>query len=112
MLLSSILGESDLINDGTVTIPRPIPIDQRFDSKATADNWILPSSVAYVAQIPWIENATFKDNVTFNLPFDPIRYEKTLEACALAQDLEMLTDGDMTEIGANGKYLFATFCIS
>lgn len=47
---------------------------------------------------------TVRDNVIFNLPFDPVRYAKTLDACALTKDLEMLTDGDMTEIGANGKH--------
>lgn len=108
-MLSSILGESDLVNDGEITVPKPIPIDQRYDSKATAENWILDSSIAYVAQINWIENATFRNNITFNLPFNRSRYEKTLEACALTKDLDMLTDGDMTEIGANGELLLPKF---
>ena len=55
-----------------------------------------------MAQIPWIENGTIKDNILSGLPFHERRYRRTIEACALTKDLEMLTDGDMTEIGANG----------
>jgi hypothetical protein len=36
------------------------------------------------------------------LPCDEYRYQKVLEVCALKKDLEMLTDGESTEIGANG----------
>jgi ABC-type multidrug transport system fused ATPase/permease subunit len=65
-------------------------------------DWIISSSIAYVAQIPWIENASIKDNITFGLPLDDGRYAKVIEACALQKDLEMLDDGDLTDIGANG----------
>jgi ABC-type transport system involved in cytochrome bd biosynthesis fused ATPase/permease subunit len=75
---------------------------ERFDSKATAANWILPTAKAYVAQTPWIENATIKNNILFGLPYDPVRYEKVIEACALTKDLAMFEDGDSTEVGAQG----------
>ncbi|KAI2641184.1 P-loop containing nucleoside triphosphate hydrolase protein [Xylaria nigripes] len=101
LLLAAILGEVDVLS-GTITKPRSPPLHERHDSKANKSNWILPGAVAYVAQIPWIENATFKDNIIFDLPYDDYRYRKTIEVCALAKDVEMLTDGDATEIGANG----------
>jgi ABC-type protease/lipase transport system fused ATPase/permease subunit len=63
---------------------------------------ILPNAVAFVAQIPWIENGSIRDNIIFGLPFNERRYRKTLEACALTKDLDSLSDGDRTEIGANG----------
>ena len=100
-MLSSILGECDLLH-GTARVPKPPPIYERYDHQATPDNWIIPSSIAFVAQIPWIENATLKDNILFGLPFNSTRYKKTLSACSLEKDLDMLIDGDMTEIGANG----------
>ncbi|KAI1821823.1 P-loop containing nucleoside triphosphate hydrolase protein [Xylaria intraflava] len=101
LLLAAILGEVDLLS-GTITKP-PVPLlHERHDSKANKDNWIIPGAVAYVAQIPWIENATFKDNILFDLPYDDYRYKKTIEVCALVKDIEMLADGDETEIGANG----------
>ena len=101
LMLAAILGEVDLL-EGTLYVPRSPPLSSRFDHKANSDNWILPGAVAYVAQIPWIENASIRDNITFGLPFDEERYLKTVEVCALKKDLEMLTDGENTEIGANG----------
>ncbi|KAH7417399.1 hypothetical protein BKA64DRAFT_592048 [Cadophora sp. MPI-SDFR-AT-0126] len=101
LLLAAILGEVDVL-EGIITAPQPPPADQRFDSKATAADWIIPSAIAYVAQTPWIENATIKDNILFGLPFDETRYNKVLKACALAQDLELFDDGDLTEVGAQG----------
>ena len=101
LLLAAILGEVDVL-EGTIRVPKGLSMDERYDHKAVADNWIIPSSIAYVSQIPWIENASIKDNILFGLPFDPIRYEKVIEACALTKDLDMLDDGDLTEVGAQG----------
>jgi ABC-type methionine transport system ATPase subunit len=87
---------------GKINVPRPPITRERHDHLATKDNWIIPSSIAFVAQIPWIENASIKDNILFGLPFDEYRYHKVIEVCALRKDLDMLTDGQNTEIGANG----------
>ena len=99
LLLAAILGEVEVL-DGYIQVPRAA--DQRFDSKATAVDWIIPSAVSFVSQTPWIENATIQDNILFGLPYDPIRYQKVIEACALSQDLSMFEDGDQTEVGAQG----------
>ncbi|KAJ5824161.1 ABC transporter integral membrane type 1 [Penicillium robsamsonii] len=104
LLLSSILGECDVLT-GTIMVPVPPPITDRFDHVATKANWIIDSAIAYVAQMPWIENATIKANVLFGLPDDPERYRQVIFACALEKDFEMLPDGDMTDIGANGVNL-------
>jgi len=104
LLLASILGECDILS-GVVRVPVPPPLDERHDEYATPSNWIIDSAIAYVAQIPWIENATIKDNILFGLPYDPVRYQKVLFACALEKDLEILPDGELTDIGANGVNL-------
>ncbi|CAG8909403.1 unnamed protein product [Penicillium egyptiacum] len=104
LLLSSILGECDVLA-GTIKVPVPPPITDRFDHLATKADWIIDSAIAYVAQMPWIENATIKANVLFGLPDDAERYRKVIFACALEKDFEMLPDGDMTDIGANGVNL-------
>ncbi|KGO69898.1 ABC transporter, integral membrane type 1 [Penicillium expansum] len=104
LLLSSILGECDVLA-GTIKVPVPLPVTDRFDHLATKANWIIDSAIAYVAQMPWIENATIKANVLFGLPDDAERYQKVISACALAKDFDMLPDGDMTDIGANGVNL-------
>jgi ABC-type multidrug transport system fused ATPase/permease subunit len=101
LLLAAILGEVDVLS-GKINVPRPPHTRERHDHLATKDNWIIPSSIAFVAQIPWIENASIKDNILFGLPDDQDRYNKVIEVCALRKDLDMLNDGENTEIGANG----------
>lgn len=101
LMLAAILGEVDVL-EGTLYVPRAPPLFERHDDKANKSNWIIPKATAYVAQIPWIENASIKDNILFGLPCDEERYLKTVEVCALKKDLEMFNDGENTEIGANG----------
>ncbi len=101
LMLAAILGEVDIL-DGSVGVPRAPPIHERHDSQAHKGNWIIPEAIAYIAQVPWIENATVRDNILFGLPYDEDRYRKTVDVCALTRDLDMFTDGEYTEIGANG----------
>ncbi|BCS21501.1 putative ABC bile acid transporter [Aspergillus puulaauensis] len=101
LLLASILGECDVLS-GSVEVPHAPPLSQRFDHLATRANWILDTAIAYVAQNPWMENATIKDNILFGLPYDRQRYRQTLFASGLEKDMTMLPDGDLTDIGANG----------
>lgn len=58
--------------------------------------------VAYVAQVPWITNATVRDNILFGTKFDPEFYQKTIDACSLTADFDILPDGDQTEVGEKG----------
>lgn len=65
-------------------------------------------SLAYHSQIPFIMNATVRDNILFghvDEPFDADRYDRALDACALRHDLELLPYGDATEIGEKGVTL-------
>ncbi|CAF9906103.1 MAG: hypothetical protein HETSPECPRED_006056 [Heterodermia speciosa] len=101
LLLASIIGEVDKVA-GRIEIPVAPPLSERYDFKANKSDWILDSAIAFVAQICFIENATIKENIIFGLPYDASRYRKVVSACALTKDLEMLTDGDSTDIGANG----------
>ena len=104
LILSAIIGEADLLA-GKVFAPAAPSLEERFDQNANRGNWIIPSAKAYVAQVPWIENATLRENVLFGLPYDEERYNATIDACALRKDLEILTDGDKTELGTNGVNL-------
>ncbi|EPS42193.1 hypothetical protein H072_3924 [Dactylellina haptotyla CBS 200.50] len=101
LMLSALLGEADLLT-GSLEMPRALPKALRYDSQANPDSWILSSSAAYVSQIPWIENATIKDNILFGLQYDETRYNEVLRVCALKKDIEMMEDGDMTSIGEQG----------
>ncbi|KAG6858944.1 hypothetical protein C0991_001605, partial [Blastosporella zonata] len=54
---------------------------------------------------PWLRHQSIRDNILFGAPFDDARYDAVLDACALRPDLEVLEDGDLTEIGARGVSL-------
>lgn len=61
--------------------------------------------LAFFSQTPFILNATVKANILFshvNEPVDEQRYQRALECCALSHDLNLLSDGDQTEIGEKG----------
>ena len=102
LLLASITGEVDKLA-GIIKVPRPPLFHNGSNYEAAQGKWIINNSMAFVAQVPWIENTTIKDNILFGLPYDNIRYKKTLEVCALLPDLDMLPDGDLTDIGVNGQ---------
>lgn len=101
LLLASILGEAELMS-GKIRVPKAPLVEARHDPQANKSDWIIDSAIAYVAQTPWIENASIKDNILFDLPHDAGRYKEVLSSCALIKDLEILPDGEMTDIGANG----------
>jgi ABC-type multidrug transport system fused ATPase/permease subunit len=109
LLLAAILGEIELLK-GKITIPRAPTHEERNDKAAHKGNWILPNAVAYVPQIPWIENCSFRDNILFGLPYIQERYDQVIQACALEKDLEILIDGDATEIGPKGINLSGGQC--
>ncbi|CAM9715367.1 unnamed protein product, partial [Chrysoparadoxa australica] len=61
-----------------------------------------PLSQAYVPQTAWIPNDTLRNNILFGSPYDEERYRRVLSVCRLERDLELLDNGDMTEIGEQG----------
>ncbi|KAF8069172.1 multidrug resistance-associated ABC transporter [Lyophyllum atratum] len=106
LLLLALLGEADVLT-GQVLCPRSPP-----DSLASfagvhvaKEDWVVQGVCAYVPQAAWLRNASIKDNILFNLPYDEERYQRTLEVCALISDLEILEDGDEAEIGERGVNL-------
>ena len=101
LLLSAIVGEADVLC-GTVRRPKPNSAFGGGSNGSCINDWIIPKTMALVAQTPWIENATIRDNILFSLPLVESRYTRVLQACALLQDLGTMEDGDMTEVGAHG----------
>ncbi|KAL8870822.1 MAG: hypothetical protein Q9174_003222, partial [Haloplaca sp. 1 TL-2023] len=97
LLLAALIGEADL-ECGTIAAP----VDR---GQNMCGSWTVPNVIAFVAQVPLIENDTIRGNIVFGLPMDPLRYAKVLSACALSQDLAILPDGDMTEVGLGGVNL-------
>ena len=58
--------------------------------------------VGYVSQKPFIINDTVRENILMGLDFDDEYYFDCIDAAALTDDLDILIDGDMTEIGERG----------
>jgi len=88
-LLAGILGEIDIVHGG---------VARRKDAK-----------LAYVAQSAWIQTRSIRENITFGEAIDTsdkqLRYERTLDVCALRPDLAVFDAGDATEIGDRGVNL-------
>ncbi|KAJ6130455.1 Metal resistance protein YCF1 [Penicillium capsulatum] len=63
---------------------------------------VVRGRVAYVAQAPWVMNASVRENIVFGHRWDPEFYDLTVEACALLDDFKIMPDGDQTEVGERG----------
>ncbi|XP_055398779.1 ATP-binding cassette sub-family C member 4-like [Bubalus kerabau] len=61
--------------------------------------------IAYVSQQPWVFPGTIKSNILFGKKYKEDRYEEVIRACALKADLQLLEEGDLTEIGERGTPL-------
>ncbi|KAH8196838.1 hypothetical protein TruAng_009008 [Truncatella angustata] len=72
------------------------------DMRRTSGEVVLGASRAFCPQYAWIQNATLRDNITFGKDLDRDWYNEVINACALQPDLNMLPDGDATEIGERG----------
>lgn len=58
--------------------------------------------IGYCDQIPFLSNASIKQNILGFASFDQTRYEEVIEAAMLKIDLATLAQGDNTKIGSNG----------
>ncbi|XP_059391674.1 ATP-binding cassette sub-family C member 8-like isoform X2 [Carassius carassius] len=96
-LLLAALGEMQKIF-GTVIWNSP--------TDAAADGDIRKrGAVAYASQKPWLLNTTVAENITFEMPLIKQRYRAVIEACSLQPDIDILPQGDQTEIGERGIIL-------
>lgn len=64
-----------------------------------------PPEVAYVSQTAWLQNGTIRDNIVFPEIYEPVRYQRIIDACCLNLDLSQLPEGSETTIGENGASL-------
>ncbi|KAL4446581.1 hypothetical protein ABPG74_005519 [Tetrahymena malaccensis] len=62
-------------------------------------------TASYVEQEPYIFCGKFKENILFGKPYEHKFYNEVIKACCLDQDIEILPNGDETEIGERGVNL-------
>ena len=86
------------IGSGKTTLLRALLGELRLSSGTAS----LPHPVCYAPQIPWNQNASVKDNITFQLPFDSHLFERIVDAAALTRDIEQWPAGMETEVGERG----------
>ena len=63
---------------------------------------VVNGSISYVPQTSWILNTSLRENIVFMNPFDQELYDQAVKICALDDDLKVLANGDLTEIGEKG----------
>uniref|UniRef100_A0A8C2HV76 ATP-binding cassette, sub-family C (CFTR/MRP), member 8 n=1 Tax=Cyprinus carpio TaxID=7962 RepID=A0A8C2HV76_CYPCA len=100
-LLLAALGEMQKIS-GTVIWNSCFP-DEEISNRHLAD--VRVGAVAYASQKPWLLNTTLAENITFEMPLIKQRYRAVIEACSLQPDIDILPQGDQTEIGERGIIL-------
>ena len=62
-------------------------------------------TLVYVPQIAWVFSGTLRENILFGQPFDEGKYSRTIEACALKEDIQQFPDSDQTVVGERGAVL-------
>lgn len=82
-LLKSIIGEIPKVKNGKLSVT-------------------VNGSIAYCAQNPWILNSSIRENILFGKRYNKEYYNRTVEACQLLSDFEVLPNGDATLVGEKG----------
>ncbi|CAG8981562.1 hypothetical protein HYALB_00013680 [Hymenoscyphus albidus] len=72
------------------------------DMRRTKGDLSLGASRSFCPQYAWIQNATVRENILFGKEMEDGWYRAVIDACALKPDLDMLPQGDATEIGERG----------
>ncbi|KAJ7714243.1 multidrug resistance-associated ABC transporter [Mycena maculata] len=72
------------------------------EMRRTRGETIFGGKVAYVPQVPWIQNETVKNNILFGEADDEDRLQEVVNTCSLRYDMDVLPYGLETEIGEKG----------
>jgi ABC-type bacteriocin/lantibiotic exporter with double-glycine peptidase domain len=112
-LLSALLGDLQYLDSrfvekeqdqdvGSEEVQKKVKKEAQQKATRGQEPILVNQSISYVQQVPWIQNKTIRDNITFGYEFDRKRYNRVIQICELTRDLEILPSGDQTEIGEKG----------
>ena len=73
--------------------------------RETAGSSRVRGRLGYVAQQSWIFSGTVRDNICLGSTYEPAWFSQVVEVCGLTRDLQILQDGDLTEVGERGLTL-------
>lgn len=88
------------VGSGKTTLLKTILKEHKFDG-----NLIVNGRISYASQEPWIFPGTIRQNIIFGQQFEPNRYKRVLDICALSSDVDLMENGDKTRIGDKGLNL-------
>ena len=71
----------------------------------SSGNVFCSGTIAYVPQTAWVFPGTLRENVLFGEPYDEKKYTEVIEACALKEDINRFSNGDLTFVGEHGVVL-------
>lgn len=58
--------------------------------------------ICYAPQIPFLQHASVRENITFGKEFETDLYDRVVDVCGIGPDLDALLAGDQTLIGERG----------
>ena len=58
--------------------------------------------MSYAPQVPWLQQATIRDNIVCCESWDPVRFNAVVRACALEPDLQQMRLGADTPVSEKG----------
>ncbi len=59
-------------------------------------------TMSYAPQVPWMQQATIKENIVCCEPWDAARFKSVIHACALEPDFQQMTLGFETPVAEKG----------
>ncbi|KAK9504177.1 hypothetical protein O3M35_010565 [Rhynocoris fuscipes] len=65
----------------------------------------IEGTISYCSQEPWIFPGSIRQNILFGSEYEPNKFRKVINACALDQDIRNLKHRDLTFIGGKGVSL-------
>ncbi|KAF4523999.1 hypothetical protein B566_EDAN013841 [Ephemera danica] len=63
------------------------------------------SGIGFIAQQPWLQRGTIRDNILFGSIYQHEKYKSVLKACCLDEEVQSLSGGDLTGVGEGGLTL-------
>jgi len=71
----------------------------------SSGNIVCSGTIAYVSQTAWVFSGTLRENVLFGEPYDKKKYAEVIKACALTEDIDRFSNGDLSMVGERGVLL-------
>ena len=97
-----IIGE---VGSGKSTLFQAILNNLTLTNPTECNGVYINGKLAYVPQVSWIQNESIRNNILFFKEYNEALYNNVIDITQLNQDINVLDNKDMTEIGEKGVNL-------